>query len=364
MGGLTANASKLIAAVVVTVIIYLIAAPMALRYPGARLLIDWIVNAMLLPLIIYYGIIIAGDYLTGRGHDAEALRRLVAPAVFIYLLISYTAGLIHSSKASGAGLVLYLFILSGLIRRARNGWGTAVRAFMSRLSDSLVIYGVGGLLGLAYAPMAAPFMYAAIAGVIISIAILMGLRESILGVAMDLNGLYPMMVTIILLMGVAATLSSLPPLLAYSQYIDLAAIVAVLIAMILISHRLYLTYSRASEKVAEKVYEQFSREARLVSTAEDEAIANAIIGFVERGRKEELIAYAAHALTLCGLSINEVMTALRELMDYRQRRTEPIWPWEAKRAKREAESDAITRINIVKELITQLSECSKSTKPK
>ncbi|MFP3045643.1 MAG: hypothetical protein RXR03_08590, partial [Thermocladium sp.] len=318
MGGLTANASKLIAAVVVTVIIYLIAAPMALRYPGARLLIDWIVNAMLLPLIIYYGIIIAGDYLTGRGHDAEALRRLVAPAVFIYLLISYTAGLIHSSKASGAGLVLYLFILSGLIRRARNGWGTAVRAFMSRLSDSLVIYGVGGLLGLAYAPMAAPFMYAAIAGVIISIAILMGLRESILGVAMDLNGLYPMMVTIILLMGVAATLSSLPPLLAYSQYIDLAAIVAVLIAMILISHRLYLTYSRASEKVAETVYEQFSREARLVSTAEDEAIANAIIGFVERGRKEELIAYAAHALTLCGLSINEVMTALRELMDYRQ----------------------------------------------
>jgi len=115
--------------------------------------------------------------------------------------------------------------------------------------------------------------------------------------------------------------------------------------------------------VAEKVYEQFSREARLVSTAEDEAIANAIIGFVERGRKEELIAYAAHALTLCGLSINEVMTALRELMDYRQRRTEPIWPWEAKRAKREAESDAITRINIVKELITQLSECSKSTNP-
>ncbi|MFP3211366.1 MAG: hypothetical protein RXR16_07710, partial [Thermocladium sp.] len=329
MGGLTANASRLIAAVVVTVIIYLIAAPMALRYPGARLLIDWIVNAMLLPLIIYYGIIIAGDYLTGRGHDAEALRRLVAPAVFIYLLISYTAGLIHSSKASGAGLVLYLFILSGLIRRARNGWGTAVRAFMSRLSDSLVIYGVGGLLGLAYAPMAAPFMYAAIAGVIISIAILMGLRESILGVAMDLNGLYPMMVTIILLMGVAATLSSLPPLLAYSQYIDLAAIVAVLIAMILISHRLYLTYSRASEKMAETVYEQFSREARLVSTAEDEAIANAIIGFVERGRKEELIAYAAHALTLCGLSINEVMTALRELMDYRQRRIEPIWPWEA-----------------------------------
>ncbi|MFP3314116.1 MAG: hypothetical protein RXO28_06335 [Thermocladium sp.] len=364
MGGLTANAFRLIAAVVVTVIIYLIAAPMALRYPGARLLIDWIVNAMLLPLIIYYGIIIAGDYLTGRGHDAEALRRLVAPAVFIYLLISYTAGLIHSSKASGAGLVLYLFILSGLIRRARNGWGTAVRAFMSRLSDSLVIYGVGGLLGLAYAPMAAPFMYAAIAGVIISIAILMGLRESILGVAMDLNGLYPMMVTIILLMGVAATLSSLPPLLAYSQYIDLAAIVAVLIAMILISHRLYLTYSRASEKMAETVYEQFSREARLVSTAEDEAIANAIIGFVERGRKEELIAYAAHALTLCGLSINEVMTALRELMDYRQRRTEPIWPWEAKRAKREAESDAITRINIAKELITQLSECSKSTKPK
>jgi hypothetical protein len=51
-------------------------------------------------------------------------------------------------------------------------------------------------------------------------------------------------------------------------------------------------------------------------------------------------------------------------MEYRQRGIEPIWPWEAERAKREAESDAITRINIVKELITQLSECSKSTKPK
>ncbi|MGC8544224.1 MAG: hypothetical protein ACP5NQ_09795, partial [Vulcanisaeta sp.] len=346
--------------------------PSIINYVSAASpLIKWLVNVVLLSLIIYLAIRFLGDVLMAQANRVlkavgSVLIGVVAPVLLAYLFLSGTLtviqGIIHFNRLPSAFAALFIIVVGAVIVNYGSGFGEPIRGSLMYVGTSIILYGVAGLVAIAYAPLGTPFLYASIGSALMGIAMLISLHPSLRYLAGDLSSVAKLVVALLFVVGVMAMLAQIPQLRPYSGYLSMVSIILLVIVVAVIGYRLYSAFSRVAESIAERIYEQHVRESPLLTSSEDDAFANAVDEFMRHGRKEGLIAYAAYALAHCDLDFTEVSSALKGLIDYEPRQYGGMWPWEKGDVIEKATKDAELRRQLVMELMKAITEC-KVTKP-
>ncbi|WP_460172708.1 hypothetical protein [Vulcanisaeta sp. JCM 14467] len=348
------------------VLILLVAPSIVAHAPFLSTLIKWFVNALLLPILIFLALRLAGKALMTRSGTAaraagNAIADLIAPILLAYLLLGNTellvTGFIHYAKLPGIFTALFIITAGAITANYGNSYGEPVRHSITYVGAAVVLYGVAVLASIPYAPAALPFLYAAMGSAIMGAAMLAGLAPSLRHVSGDIIAVSKPVVALFFILGLAAALTQVPQLRPYSGYVMTASLVLLLIVVSLIGYRLYTAVSRTAEKISERIYEQHVRESPLAASSEDEALTNAINEFLRWGRKDELIAYTAYALAQCDVDYEDVMKVLNSLINYQPPQRTGIWPWEVKNLEQSVRVDMENRKAITAEILNAITNC-------
>ncbi|BDR91268.1 hypothetical protein [Vulcanisaeta souniana] len=356
-----------IGVLIAVLLIILTLGPSIINYvPLASIPIKWLINALLLPLIIFMAIRLAGGFLSTRTGTlfkvlGSVLVSVIAPTVFAYLLLEGTLTtippLIHFNKLPGIFTAIFVIFVGAVLINYGRGFGEPVKSSLTYLGAAVVLYGVAGMGSIAYTPLGMPFLYASIGSALMGIVMLMSLHPALRPLVSDLPRIAKPIVALLFVVGFISMFAQIPQLKPYSGYLTMVSLILLAIIVVVIGYRLYSAFSRVAEKIAERIYEQHVRESPLLASSEDDVLVNAINEFIRRGRKEELIAYAAYALAHCDIDFTEVSTALRGLIDYEPPHYTGIWPWERRNVEGIAMKDAEARKQLVTELMKLITTC-------
>ncbi len=370
-------AVRIAATAVVLLMVALFLGPMLISYlPVAAPLVRWLMGALLLPLVLYLAIKFVGEALGTRSGTAvkgagHAIARLVAPAVFAYFLLDGTLGLVLALMPPSSAVVLadarrmaaalYVFILGVLVIRYGGDFGYPLRPAVRDIGLAVLLYGIAGLLSPLYAPLGTPLLYASAAAALMSAVAFLGLSESLRPAVSDVTRISGLIVVLFLLVGAVYMLGQIPLLRPYYEYVEAGSMAVLAAAVSMIGYRIYSSYSRVAERMAERIYEQHARESPLVASSDDEEFVEAVDEFARHGRKHALIAYAAYALAHCDLEFAEIRKALEKLIEYEPSSYGGMWPWERGKVVDRATRDAEVRRELVREVVEAISGCGRGS---
>lgn len=326
---------------------------------------------------------------TLAGHGASPLSRgamlaelstvlisVVSPASFLYLFfrscVFFVSTQAHLSsgetsylaRSLAAVLVVSLGALLYRLSTIRQGSRTA-SSFYSRLGAALALYGMGSLVLLLNGYAAMPFLissaaaaaYAILAGILVFTAVRWPKASG--QAYLDSEITYLKAVGAFFALGVLYALLSASTVSRYSDaaWLGIVAIMGVVASAFF--YRSYSSMAGVAERISEKVYEQHTKDVKEFTSVEDEEYIRMIKDFLMKGEKEELLVFAAHRLTLCGMGLEEINMTLGRLIEYKPRPYGPVWPWEVPYVTRAAQDDAVTRKELLKQVVSAISDCDK-----
>ncbi len=270
--------AKVIAALVILIIVLEV---MVLVVPALPffiyLAVTALVNLILIPLLIYEAIILVGRILITRRNRAVSIMgsvvlRIVAPAVFVgimfmeliplvLLAVTYvikgganigTLSMLATEIVTG----FYVMIVGDLIRTFNSKGSLIIDQTINTLvrNVGLTIILFGGAL-LPYVSM--PFLYAAIAALIVTAVTMVGIYAPLMPISIGINKMRNFFIT---MMGIAGllmlfiTTPQIGPLLTqYSYYISLVSALTIVIAIAITGYGILTNIKRpvtAGERAA------------------------------------------------------------------------------------------------------------------
>lgn len=364
--------------IAIVIALYILFSNVAKSIPALSQVIGWLVNAVIIPITVLLAIKFVGDMMMERSTSLKHPKLsvvtyvtgaittdLLGPAIFAYLFLSTTASMLpHTGIYAKADLIanaVFLITLGALTSHLGNRFGEAVKPFLKYLGIAVILLGLSSVFAQVYPPMASLLEYPGIAALAISLALLTGLSKSLGAVYIEARNLSRYVMIIFVILGIMAFISSIPQLAAYSGYVITASLIIIMITMLSIGYRMYKTYSQASSKIMEKIYQQHAFEAELMVASDDTEFTNAVKNFLINGRKEELIAYASYALSQCMDEFTKVRESITDLLNYEPPRRVGVWPWEENIENINKEIER--RKEITNKVINILKNCQTKAEP-
>ncbi len=337
------------------VITYVILASLTLLLLPLRSVGIYVIMILILPSTALITTILISDFVKHRNaFIADILKRLVAPSLFIYLLIGGLTSILVLDYRAYSLVINYLmnFLALLIIGTIINRYSTR-RMVEERNSELLFRYlsyffiflGLGYLFGAVYLPLFYPFaatsiIYLLLTPVImirsprIDVRRIVGNSRSLALAAFGIGLLY--------------SLLSITKPTTWNTYILIVFIVIASIAIIYAGYRLYISGLTVLENVEEELYEAHKREIKIVPSPEYSLFEEAVKDFVANGKKDKLIAYLVHELTNDGLDYEDIIDKLSKLINYSSIATC------RKISRRIIEMEIRDRIDLVNELLNEL----------
>ena len=336
------------------VIAYVILASLALLLLlmgpiGARL-----IAVLVIPATALVTVILIGDFMSRRNAvAADVLRGLVGPSLFTYLLIGGLTPLLTTAYRVYSLVIDYLMnflamaVIGALTNRYSLRWRDlgSVGALLRYLSYFFISLGLGYLFGAMYPPLFYPFVAVSIIYLVLAPLALMEGRG--LSVKRFLGNSRSLALAAFGI-GLLYTLLSIPKPPIWNTYILITFVIIASVAVAYVGYRLYIGGLEAVEGIEEELYERHKREIGVVPSPEYALLEEAIREFVTSGKKDKLIAYLTHELTIDGLDYEAIINRLDRLINYSSVTTR------RRVSRRVLELEVRDRINLVNELLREL----------
>lgn len=313
-----------------------------------------LVTVLVIPTAALTTAVLIGDFIKRRSDTlSNAFRGLVAPSIFTYLLIGGLTSLLASVYRAYSLIIDYLMnflalvIIGALINRysLRRLITSPIEASLKYLSYFFIFLGLGYLFGAIYVPLFYPFAATSITYLVLAPFTLMKGRgfntEAIIGnsrpLAFAAFGI-----------GLLYSILSIPKPPTWNIYILIAFIIIASVSVIYAGYRLYISGLGIVEGIEEELYERHRREIRIVPSPEYSLFEEAVREFVTRGKKDKLIAYLVHELTMEGLDYGVIIERLSKLINYSSVTT-------CRRVSRRVlELEVRDRVDLINELLNEL----------
>lgn len=294
---------------------------LALRLPLA----SYIVGLVIIPLLAVNTILLASsiDSIRRRADAYKLLRNVAAPSVFAYLFFSSLSIILGSMVSHFGDYSLYVSDLMGSItlgliglffRRASREAGPFLHESLTYASRFFLFSSLGYLFRLIYDPILYPFLMASLAYLAVSPIPVLSRR-----LGFDYSSVKANVATIVavgFILGLFYALLMIPKPPRYNSYILVAFLLAAAIAVSYVGYRLYTGGVTTVERMMEEFYEKHKRGIEVSTSPEFAKLEAAVREFVVNSRKELLIIYLTRELTKDGLSYGEILTYLRDIIQY------------------------------------------------
>ncbi|AOL17859.1 hypothetical protein BFU36_12140 [Sulfolobus sp. A20] len=313
----------------------------------------YLVTLILIPSIAMVTAMLIGDFL--KGLTSIALKRVVAPSVFTYLFFSTLSSYLTSAfKTYVIGYFisfLTLLLISQFVARLEKEVDKVELMDSIKYASRFFLFlGLAYLFGI-YAPLFYPFL--AVSLVYLIASPLPALSKNYVWITDNLTFLLISAFGI----GLFYTVLIIPKPAQDNTYVIIAFTIIASLLIAFTAYRLYNSGVKTVERISEEIYEKYQRKENLVLTPEFVRLDSAIKEFVTYGRKEKLITYLTYELTKDGLSYEEILVKLSNLVNYTT-----TYPQDKKRVNRKViEREIQKRLNLVKELLREVLAVNKNT---
>ncbi len=305
------------------VITYAILASLTLLLLLWRPMGIYVITILMIPMVTLVTVILAGTFVKRRNEAlSDLLRGLVAPSLFIYLIISGLTSILVSSHRVYSLVINYLmdFLVFTVIGALTNWYsgrrtirGSSMELLMKYLSYFFIFLGLGYLFGAAYSPLFYPFMATSIVYLVIAPASMVKVHNGSLG---GIIGNSRSLAIAAFGVGLLYSILSIPKPPVWNTYILITFVLVASIAIVYAGYRLYNSGLSVLEGIEEELYETHRREIRVVASPEYALFEEAVKEFIINGKKDKLIAYLVHELTNDGLDYEDIVNRLDRLIKY------------------------------------------------
>ena len=337
------------------VIAYVILASLTLLLLLMRSIGVHLIATLIIPTTALITTVLVSDFVKHRSDiAADILRRLVAPSLFVYLLIGGLTSILITNYRGYALVINYLMnflalvIIGVVVNRysARQVIGASPTESLFRyLSYFFIFLGLGYLFGALYLPLFYPFTAISIVYLMLApVTVIEGRGISVRGIIGNSRPLALAAFGI----GLLYSLLSIPKPSPWNTYILIAFIIIASISIVYAGYRLYIGGLSVVEGIEEELFEKHKREIKVVPSPEYSLFEEAVREFVVNGKKDKLIAYLVHELTNDGLDYKAIIDRLDRLINYSG------IPTCRRVSRRVLEMEVKDRINLVNELLSEL----------
>ena len=316
----------------------------------------YMITILMVPTFALVTVILASTFVKRRNEAlSDVLRGLVAPSLFVYLMISGLTPILVSSHRVYSLVISYLmnFLVFTVIGALTNWYsgrrtieGSRMELLMKYLSYFFIFLGLGYLFGAAYSPLFYPFMAISIVYLAIAPVSMVKDRNGDLG-SIIVNSRSLAMAAFGV--GLLYSILSIPKPPVWNTYILITFVLVASIAIVYAGYRLYTSGLSALEGIEEELYEAHRREVRVVASPEYALFEEAVKEFITNGKKDKLIAYLVHELTNDGLDYEDIINRLDRLIKYSS-----VTTCGRRINRRVLELEVRNRINLVNELMSEL----------
>ncbi|MGC9153769.1 MAG: hypothetical protein ACP5GY_08610 [Vulcanisaeta sp.] len=317
----------------------------------------YVIMTITIPLIAFITTLLIGNVMRSRNNEAaNILRRLIAPSLLIFLMLSGITAVLISAYRSYSLIISYLMnflaltIIGGLVNRFSASYKFEkdyISSSLKYLSYFFILLGLGYLFGALYLPLFYPFAAASLVYLLLTpIPIINRTLKSGLYRILENSRVFAAAAFGV---GLLYTVLLIPKPVLWNSYILIAFILIASVIIAYSGYRLYISGLSTIESIEEEIYESHRHDVRVVPSPEYSLFEDAVKEFVTYGKKDKLIAYLVHELTLDGFNYEEILSRLSRLIDYSS-----VTIQRRRVSRRVIELEVKERVELVNELINEL----------